>query len=179
MARKGFTLIELLVVIAIIAILMAILLPALNKAREQGQRAACKANLKNYTLAIQMYTTDNDDTFCNPSSCYFTQTAPYPVDILRITTTHFVIRAVVILHRRLLILWSRDSSVQSTCVGAMGTCILETIPNMRAHFSPICRMPGLSSVQLLPGYHTVPPRTTFIKPTPAISGTICPGTIIL
>ena len=86
--RKGFTLIELLVVIAIIAILMAILLPALNKAREQGQRAACKANLKNYTLAIYMYTTDNDDTFCNPSSCYFSQTAPYPVESGLISPIH-------------------------------------------------------------------------------------------
>ena len=86
--RKGFTLIELLVVIAIIAILMAILLPALNKAREQGQRAACKANLKNYTLAIAMYTTDNDDTFCNPGSCYFTQTAPYPVESGLISPIH-------------------------------------------------------------------------------------------
>ena len=44
--RTGFTLIELLVVIAIIAILMAVLMPALKRAREQGQRAACLSNLK-------------------------------------------------------------------------------------------------------------------------------------
>ncbi len=43
---KGFTLIELLVVIAIIAILMAILMPALHRAREQGKRAVCLGNLK-------------------------------------------------------------------------------------------------------------------------------------
>ncbi len=79
-SKKGFTLIELLVVIAIIALLMAILMPALNKAREQGQRIVCKSNLKNYTLAIQMYTDDNDGKFCQPESCYFTQTAPYPVE---------------------------------------------------------------------------------------------------
>jgi prepilin-type N-terminal cleavage/methylation domain-containing protein/prepilin-type processing-associated H-X9-DG protein len=78
--RKGFTLIELLVVIAIIAILMAILMPALNKAKEQGQRATCKANLKNYSLAIYMYTGDNDDKFCDPRSCYFSQATPYPVE---------------------------------------------------------------------------------------------------
>lgn len=78
--KKGFTLIELLVVIAIIAVLMAILMPALNKAREQGQRIVCKSNLKNYTLATQMYADDNDDRFCVPESCYFTQTAAYPVE---------------------------------------------------------------------------------------------------
>ncbi len=44
----GFTLIELLVVVAIIAILMAILMPALQRAREQGQRAACMSNLKQF-----------------------------------------------------------------------------------------------------------------------------------
>jgi prepilin-type N-terminal cleavage/methylation domain-containing protein/prepilin-type processing-associated H-X9-DG protein len=78
--EKAFTLIELLVVIAIISLLMAILLPALKKAKEQGQRVVCKSNLKNYALAIYMYTGDNDDTFCDPHSCYFSQTSPYPVE---------------------------------------------------------------------------------------------------
>jgi prepilin-type N-terminal cleavage/methylation domain-containing protein len=49
--RRGFTLIELLVVIAIIAVLMAILMPALNRVREQGKRAACLNNLHQLTLA--------------------------------------------------------------------------------------------------------------------------------
>ena len=57
---RGFTLIELLVVIAIIALLMAILIPALNGAREQGKRAACLHNLKGLILAWIMYTDDND-----------------------------------------------------------------------------------------------------------------------
>ncbi len=78
--RKGFTLIELLVVIAVIALLLAILMPALQKAKEQGQQAACQSNLKNYGVAIFMYTGDNDDKFCNPGSCYFTQSTPYPVE---------------------------------------------------------------------------------------------------
>jgi prepilin-type N-terminal cleavage/methylation domain-containing protein len=49
--RIGFTLIELLVVVAIIALLMAILIPTLNMAREQGKSAACLHNLKGLVLA--------------------------------------------------------------------------------------------------------------------------------
>jgi prepilin-type N-terminal cleavage/methylation domain-containing protein/prepilin-type processing-associated H-X9-DG protein len=62
---KGFTLIELLVVIAIIAILMAILMPALNRAREQGKRAACLSDLKQLQLAWIAYAGDNDDRIVN------------------------------------------------------------------------------------------------------------------
>ena len=65
MKSKGFTLIELLVVIAIIAILMAILMPSLNRAREQGKRAACLSNLKQLTLAWIAYAGDNDDRIVN------------------------------------------------------------------------------------------------------------------
>ena len=60
----GFTLIELLVVIAIIALLMAILMPALNRAREHGKRAACLSNLKQLTLAWIMYADDNNGKIC-------------------------------------------------------------------------------------------------------------------
>jgi prepilin-type N-terminal cleavage/methylation domain-containing protein/prepilin-type processing-associated H-X9-DG protein len=61
MKSKGFTLIELLVVIAVIAVLMGILMPALQRAREQGQRAVCMSTLKQLTLAWIMYADDNDD----------------------------------------------------------------------------------------------------------------------
>ncbi len=64
-ARKAFTLIELLVVIAIIAILMAILIPTLNRAREGGKRASCLSNLKQLTLAWNMYADENDDKLVN------------------------------------------------------------------------------------------------------------------
>ncbi len=61
--RRGFTLIELLVVIAIIALLMAILMPALRRVKHQAKTIACAANLKNWTYYFIMYTKDYDGKF--------------------------------------------------------------------------------------------------------------------
>lgn len=61
--REGFTLIELLVVIAIIALLMAVLMPTLSRAKKQGQAVACMSNLKQWGHIWWMYTEDNDGKF--------------------------------------------------------------------------------------------------------------------
>ena len=80
MRSRGFTLIELLVVIATIAVLMAILMPVLGKAKNQAQEMACKGNLRNYCLAIAMYCDESAGKFPVPERCYFSQTGPYPVE---------------------------------------------------------------------------------------------------
>ena len=61
--KKGFTLVELLVVISIIALLLSILLPALNKAKEQAKLAVCLSNMKQLGYIFKMYIEDNEYRF--------------------------------------------------------------------------------------------------------------------
>ena len=76
--NKGFTLVELLVVIAIIALLMAVLLPALNKARRATKRVVCMSNMKQLLTAWMSYAEQNDGKLVNGGQG--TGNSPFPTE---------------------------------------------------------------------------------------------------
>ncbi|HBG28094.1 MAG: hypothetical protein A2Y10_16885 [Planctomycetes bacterium GWF2_41_51] len=74
---KGFTLVELLVVISIIAVLLAVLMPALNKARDNAKRVICNSNLHQWGIVMKLYDTDNKGLF-GPFYGWGPPAGPYP-----------------------------------------------------------------------------------------------------
>jgi prepilin-type N-terminal cleavage/methylation domain-containing protein/prepilin-type processing-associated H-X9-DG protein len=72
--QSGFTLVELLVVISIIALLVSILLPSLNRAREAAKTVVCKAHMRQVGLASLMYSTDNNGWICPAVGPYVPRT---------------------------------------------------------------------------------------------------------
>ena len=75
--KKGFTLVELLVVIAIIALLAALLLPALGQAKSVGQRVTCISNQKQLQMAHTMFSGDHGDKILYSSAWKYEKCAPY------------------------------------------------------------------------------------------------------
>ena len=67
--KQGFTLIELLVVIAIIALLMGILMPALQRVKTQAEEMVCRANLRQYGIMQVMYLEDNEGSYPTANTC--------------------------------------------------------------------------------------------------------------
>jgi prepilin-type N-terminal cleavage/methylation domain-containing protein/prepilin-type processing-associated H-X9-DG protein len=105
MAKRAFTLIELLVVIAVIAVLMAVLMPALQRAREQGKRAVCLSNVKQFGLSWVMYADENDQKLVN--SCTVPGTEGHPSDRLEPCWLYYQNG------------WSTDQCLQGVQDGAM------------------------------------------------------------
>jgi prepilin-type N-terminal cleavage/methylation domain-containing protein len=68
--RRGFTLIELLVVISIIALLMAVLMPALRRVREQARMVGCSSNLRQWVMIMHTYCMENDGKFVSGVNSY-------------------------------------------------------------------------------------------------------------
>lgn len=75
--KRAFTLIELLVVIAIIALLLAILMPSLRKARDQAKGVTCRNNLRQIGLAFNLYTEDYEGKFPRNGGVWIVKFLPY------------------------------------------------------------------------------------------------------
>jgi prepilin-type N-terminal cleavage/methylation domain-containing protein len=84
MSKKGFTLIELLVVIAVIALLMGILMPALNIARDQGRKASCMSNMRQVGIALAMYQNEYEKTPPKTHAVYDYATPAAPDNVLKL-----------------------------------------------------------------------------------------------
>jgi len=88
-SRKGFTLIELLVVVAIIAVLIALLLPALGHAREQARKAVCSSNLHQILVAVNSYATTYNDKVAAGGHDWEPQIVQWQIPLFRVGLAHY------------------------------------------------------------------------------------------
>src|SRR5688500_15187382 len=81
MRRRAFTLVELLIVLGIVTVLLALLLPVLTRAREQGRRVQCMSNLRQLAHAFVMYGADHNQFFPGSAVAFpLNGAAPFPSD---------------------------------------------------------------------------------------------------
>jgi prepilin-type N-terminal cleavage/methylation domain-containing protein len=141
--RRGFTLIELLVVIAIIAILIGLLLPAVQKVREAAARMSCSNNLKQLGLAVHNYASANQDKLPNSFTApKWNGSAYHPGHNLNVTLLPYIEQDN--LHRAGTVVgaqpWSWDCAVAGTPSGTLRTATVKTYqcpsdPSMQSGYS--------------------------------------------
>jgi len=156
--RCGFTLVEFLVVIGIIALLISILLPALSKAREQGNWVTCMSNLKQIGTGLLMYSNENKGSLPRPAS---NGNGQFPDD---------------------LIIWRQPAQAPATGPDAMDDSVLATLLNLKGDkFKALWRCPSDPALDRMgsagPGYHYSysmnkawdPDRSTAASAEPALT----------
>ena len=87
--RKAFTLIELLVVIAIIALLLSIIIPSLNLAKQKTKNIMCQNNLRQYGLCAEMYLEENDEIYPRAWNSLFDDW-PFSADVMSVERVYLL-----------------------------------------------------------------------------------------